>query len=358
MADQQVARPDPIATLEKSLQEKESVILALTTQLEDVAEQLDRFQRTGGDRSGRAAAADGGGSQQALLTDLSRVVETWKEQQPGERLQRLETRLDEIHHLLRQAVSDGSAPAVLARKSAEASPPPEKTRTESRSSEPAKSEPAKSGGGEKDRRADSLSAWEAMKAQLMADGDKAAAAKASNKSAATSKKSTEPAAPTPAAPLAAEPTVIPPKQPAPVLDHTPIVEPEAPQPIAVDIATRGELVQAIEAREEYIHFLVRRLRNVDQKSTQLPDWEALQHVPEDLRRHLQSLASELEARLRISEVDLSLERARLSRIQANIEITQRKIEQHVKQQVGRKRLEETEGTAPDDARSWFGRKKK
>ena len=65
--------------------------------------------------------------------------------------------------------------------------------------------------------------------------------------------------------------------------------------------------------------LIRRLVSQDQ-STRIPDWERLNQAPAELREALEDLRRQLQQKLRIAEVDLSLQRARLAREDAKLQV--------------------------------------
>ncbi|MBC7815437.1 MAG: hypothetical protein IAG10_00895, partial [Planctomycetaceae bacterium] len=76
---------------------------------------------------------------------------------------------------------------------------------------------------------------------------------------------------------------------------------------------------AIRDRDEFISTLLRRLSSPD-ANTEFPDWEKLSFVPEDLHRELLELRDRLQDKLRVAEVDLSLQRAKLAREEGRLAI--------------------------------------
>ena len=86
----------------------------------------------------------------------------------------------------------------------------------------------------------------------------------------------------------------------------------------IDQAAINVLRGAVQVRDEYISMLVRRIVAQDQ-TTRLPDWNALNQAPADLRAELESLRQQLQQKLRIAEVDLSLQRARIAREDAKLQ---------------------------------------
>ncbi len=72
--------------LESQLKAKEELVAALTERLEQAAEQLDRFQRTGGDRAGRTGGVlplEMIDEQRSLTQNLQEVVTHWEDSLAG-----------------------------------------------------------------------------------------------------------------------------------------------------------------------------------------------------------------------------------------------------------------------------------
>ncbi len=89
-----------VEELAAELQEKEDLIHALTAQLEQAVEQLDRIHREGGDRGGRstgnAVAGDFVEEQRYVNDRMNQWLDAWEQQQPFDLFARLEQRLEEI----------------------------------------------------------------------------------------------------------------------------------------------------------------------------------------------------------------------------------------------------------------------
>ncbi|MCA9073998.1 MAG: hypothetical protein KDA93_03115 [Planctomycetaceae bacterium] len=312
--------------LQQMLSEKDQLIQALTGRLEGAAEQLDRLKRSGADRGMRIS---GGGvspelqeQQRTILESLSETVERWEEMQPCETLDRLELKLDDLRTMVQSALDSG---ITVGSSSA---PAPSITKPASPSSQGGGS---KSSGGEKPK-ADALSGWEAMKAQLMSGGDAPAAAPTSSPQEKT-KAAALPPSPAPPTSPAIDQSAQSPQPPAAesvtTFTPTPVEDVPGPDPVDFTIAGKSDLISAVEARDEYIGYLTRRLRSEEQRTRPTIDWATLNNAPEDLKKILNDLEADLMERLRIAEVDLSLERAKLARIRANVEATQRKVEQQI-----------------------------
>lgn len=309
--------------LKKQLHAKDQLVRALTDRLEEAAEQLDRVQRTGGDKGGR-----GGGSSDAalsghpLIEKLNRSLELWEDVQPADAFARIEERLEELRDMLEGAIvgTSGEAPAP--------------------------------------KKKEVLSGWEKMKAELMGESEPSAAPAGSNRSPEVStatKQQTSQASADESAEEQSAPT--PPAPAAPVEPPRPLEELKLPEPVDLEGASRPDLVDAIETRDQYISELTRRLRSAESRTYQPIDWAALNNAPDALRQTLQKLESELTDRLRIAEVDLSLERARLSRVETRIRATQMQIEKKLQQSVGTAPAngkKSAGGKGESQGKSWFG----
>lgn len=116
--------------------------------------------------------------------------------------------------------------------------------------------------------------------------------------------------------------------------------PEPPPAIDFDIADQQQLCDAIRDRDQFISLLLRRLGSPD-ANTELPDWEQLNSVPEDLHRELLALRDRLEEKLRVAEVDLSLQRAKLARDEARVTTKAERVTRQMRQL----------GLSPDDPNS-------
>ena len=98
------------AQLRIDLQQKDELIAALIHELEQAVEQLDRFQRSGADRSSVSASkptsslvsslVDNDQSRSPLMDDLRRMAEDWEQTQPATLLQRMESQLTSLHDLV------------------------------------------------------------------------------------------------------------------------------------------------------------------------------------------------------------------------------------------------------------------
>jgi hypothetical protein len=287
---------ESVEALEAQLAEREQLVAALTERLEQAAEQLDRLHRTGADRSLRAGIpgvpAELIAQQQKLVEDLQRAVDQWEAMQPGAFFGRLETQLGQIHELVLQSDRQGN---------------------EQGSGSAFNFEPGRSGGissGHADSRRGSgepsRSILEFMKASQQPSAD------AHDPGPSTDSDSS------PAASAAA------------VLDVAlpPLSDP--PPPIDFAHATPEDLGQACEARDSYITYLLHRLRQIESRGYVPNSWAGLENAPEELRTRLEALENRLQETLRLAEVELSLQRAKLARDELRIRVLDEQMQKDLK----------------------------
>jgi len=274
------ARP-PEAGWQQQLIQKDELIHALTEQLEQAAEQLDRFQRSGTrGRTGASGAVPE--EQRKACEDLQRVVQQWEDLQAGLTLGRLELQVSEIRDLILDLRSDraphghghnGSSPhhtngdtsAILsfADLAKDVEPPPANTE------------------------------WERMKSQLLSsDDDKTVAATSSWEAL---------------------------EQPLPEL-------PAALSPENIDTT---ELHSAIVERDDYIRMLLTRLRRIEvlQPAAAI---SALEPGSSEFVAKVQVLEQRLLEHARCAEVELSVERAKLARERSQLAQQQEQINRQMK----------------------------
>jgi hypothetical protein len=261
-----------IAALEAQLSDKEQIVAALTERLEQAAEQLDRLHRTGADRGMRIGVAglppELVEQQQKLSDDLGRALQQWEEMQPGAFLSRLESQLSEIQEGVRRLESgDGS---VRSSHSGHGSDEPPRSSSQS-----------------------PKSILDFMKASM--------------------------GVPTEAAPPDEVPAAEPGAAAQQVVCHIPLPPLEEP-PAPVDFAQASpeHLVAACEARDTYVVYLLHRLRQIESLGHVPNSWAGLENAPAELRSSLEDLEKRLQETLRLAEVELSLQRAKLAREEARI----------------------------------------
>jgi hypothetical protein len=281
--DQVSTETQDVEELEDRLREKEHLVAVLTERLEQAAEQLDRIRRTGGDRGVRTAGLPPElvEEQKSLVEDLHRAVQQWEDLQAAAALGRIEVQISELRDLISgQLIERAFGPG-----------PPDQQ--DQRADQPEAAPQGAKQGVKKPRSSDrSLSGYEALKANLLADSPEGS--------------DDDEGAPQPSArsPAAAD------KPPEPQ-DEPPPADP--PEPLDVAAADIDQLRDAVEKRDSYITWLIHRFRAAELRRQIPGDWSELQDVPDEMRRHLEELEGRLQEMLRLAEVELSLERARLGR---------------------------------------------
>lgn len=301
---------DAVAAFSEALHEKDELIAALTSQLEETVEQLDRLHRQGADRmsprSSGPAAGFGGDPQ---TTDrLNQWLDQWDERQPIDVWTRIEQRIEELANHLGSHPNAHShhEPAPLAALIATPDAAPQAPLS-----------------------------WEETKRRMLgelADPEPALIAE-----------------PGPAAEIA--------------VPEEPVSTAQVEYPAAVDLETadRPQLAQAIETRDRYISYLTHRLRASEMR--QPVDWHALNQAPADLRQQLEDLENRYREHLRREECEMALERARLAREQARLQQDRHRLEQQMRRSginADDYKTPAPAGRNGDEDRSWlnvFGRKK-
>ncbi|MBX3437564.1 MAG: hypothetical protein KF861_08750 [Planctomycetaceae bacterium] len=340
------------ANILEQLEEKDQLIQTLTERLSEVAEQLDRAQRSGSDRGGRSSAPGVSGElleqQRNLLEGLSAAVDLWDGLQPRDAFRRIEARLDHMRSLLESFVDSDGRPAVddQEEKTPAPAPAPAGARAPAPASAPSSRGEAPRQAGQAASKPQAATGWEAMKAQLLSGTPVSTPATPSS----PPQREVSPSEEAPPA----MPAVSSPSESSGQLGS----DVTLPEPVDFECADRETLEQAIEVRDHFIGILTRKLRAEQHRTRQTVDWAALNNAPEELKAKLQTLEADLEDRHRIAEVELSLERARLSRVESRIEDMQRQVEARFKNAwpQGQAAAPGSKAAAQNDdaaIRSWF-----
>lgn len=293
---------EQVLDLELKLQEKEQLVAVLTERLEQAAEQLDRLHRTGADR--KRGSGGGGGlppelieQQKSLVEEMQRAVEQWEDMQTAAQLGRIEIQVTELRGLLTEHLSHErhlGSPLGMAVSS-----------------------PQGVTGSAEEADASTESGWDLLKAQLLS-----------------------------AAAVTEETVGSQPDGPGGETEETALESADAPQPISFETATREQLEAAIKERDNYIAHLLRKLRTAPAADVS-PDWSALQ-APAEMVERVQALERQLEERLRMTEVELSLERARIARDQTQLQQQQEQLEKQMRRMGLRKDGEQEPDHPADD----------
>ena len=294
-----------VETLEAQLADRDQLVAALTERLEQAAEQLDRLHRTGADRGVRSGILgippELIQQQQKLVEDLQQAIQQWEDMQPGAFFGRLESQLTQIHDLVLHHGGSGGGhnPTDAAF-----------THGDSRleSSSPLR-DPSDS-------------------PRIVLDFMKASFAE--NNPPAETEETSATALPSSASEAAA---------PIFNIELPPLAD--APEPVDAQNATREELAQACETRDGYVVYLLQRLRRIESLGHVPNSWAGLENLPDQLHARLESLEKRLEETLRLAEVELSLQRAKMAREEVRIRV----IDEQLQKDLKRARLES--GAASD-----------
>jgi hypothetical protein len=286
-----------LAELERELAEKDQLVVALTERLEQAAEQLDRQRRTGGEGGGRESRrgsplpSDLIEDHKSLVEELREVVHQWQDMQAAASVGRLEGQIAELRDLLTNQMFAAPAPSS-------AGP-----------AEPASLAAALSKLGAQVAEARSADtprpgSWEARKAALLAaegaaEIDSAADSGTAGASAALDANGLRES------------------------DLPPLPEPPAPWDPAQSGA--GSLREALVERDAYIKLLTQHLQTIHSIERLPIEIAGLEDLPPALKQRVEEWETQLQTKHRRAEIELSLERARLSRDQTHLRQQQEQI---------------------------------
>ena len=269
------ARPTMTATaplsidhLQAQLLEKDELVALLTDRLEQAVDRLDRLKRAGVKAKSEAPAS-------GLSLEVERLVFEWDQAAIPTVHERIESQLVDLRRLLSERFDRLEQHGVAV----DESPLPESS--------------VDSGGSE----------WEKMKAALLAGDETSPETPAIEQVAAEIEPLEVPEEPTLVSAV--------PQSDPDLPDPDPL--PPAPAALAVDECDRETLAEAVRVRDAYIVALSQRALDRRVKLTQPTDWELLRGTPGELIKSVQRLHDELDEAVRMAEVQLCLERAKLSR---------------------------------------------
>lgn len=261
--------------LETRLADREQLVSILTDRLEQAADELDRVKRSGGVLSG---SGSDGADAASLLAGHSEVAEkldsfvnAWEERYEGPALRRMEAGIEELRERLEQAVLHGNFSAsesVLSRYAvAEESPAHDPSRYED-------------------------SSETELNSEQELDGELT---------------------------TARQPLDVPVRLVLYSADEVPDdLDVPLPEPIDEDDASESELRKAVKGRDAYIRWLCQQMRHV---TGRLEGWLGELKTESDdasLHQRVDEIEQLIHEQLRIAEIDVSIERARLSRDQARL----------------------------------------
>ncbi|MFK7776814.1 MAG: hypothetical protein QM501_01670 [Gimesia sp.] len=341
--------------LELELQEKEQLVVILTERLEQVAEQLDRRHRTGADRG---MTISGGipqeviEEQQKLSQDLHSVLEQFQGTDTKDSLSRIELQIAELKQLVESGYTkDSSEPKSSSLVDYLASPSIPAIE-EVPLSQPEESASIEESSTSTPMNAETTTGWEAMKEKLLSG-------QGVNIAADLAKHNPAPPPPVPAQQssvqtFAAEQTDTCGRT---ISSYKPPL-PDAPADVDYAQASQNQLVEAICERDQYISLLIKRVREAEMAIIPV-NWEQLNNVPEELSEKIQSLHNDLVHNLGMAEVEISIERAQLSRTESMLQNREEQIRKKEKQLgLNLERSEESVAEAneidEDRKKSWLG----
>ena len=270
---------DPVGTdpaewerMQATIAEKDDLVALLTDRLEQAVERLDRLKRSGAKPQPAEAPSAGLGG------EIERLVQEWDTAQLPTATDRIEQQLTALQDAIRDGFDNlHQLPAA---------------------SDPTDDAPSGSG-------------WEAMKAALMSGESQPADAPA-NAVPATKQPVAEPGddveLDVPDELEVATPEIVAAIEPPPLEELPP-----APAAIDVDTCDAATLAEAVRVRDAYIIGLTQRALDRRVKLEAPTDWEQIRGVPGELIKSVRRLHDELDDAVRMAEVQLCLERAKLSR---------------------------------------------
>jgi len=294
-----------IAELEEDTTTKDDLVAVLTEQLEKAVEQLDRLQQADTESGNVAETSDG--SSEAILQEqrkLSELVkhatQKWQAADISAVMRGLGVQLDEIHALIRSDSATGAWPAANAKSiSAGDSTSANQRDTQNQSDDEFAGD-----------------SWENLKARYFTDTEHDVIQDDTESEVIQDDMDSE--------------TVVDDVTET-VLPNADLEPVDPPQPIDFDVADLDQLQQAIDDRDAYISYVLKKLRNAAVTICKPVDWDAIQNAPEELCERLENLEQQLNENMKLAEIDLSLERARLGREEARLAQQSEQIERKLKQ---------------------------
>jgi len=259
--------------LHSKLTEREKVVTALTSRLEQAAEQLDRLHRSGADRGGKLLSgipAEVIDEQRALINDLKSAISHWEDMQSTSAMGRFEAQLSELREMLAEQLklknklpsADSSKP--FAKSSPHTTPQPQQ----------------EAGSG----------SWDEMKARLLGESGHSSPDESSDIKIPGTEMIP-----------GAETTASTDDDNAQESEFSLTIRERPPVVENIDQASAETLREAVKSRDEHIDHLLEAIETLKERAGTVDLEESRQ------RQH------ELEEKLRKSEIEMSMERAKLAR---------------------------------------------
>lgn len=279
--------------LKQQLTEKKQTVATLTEYLEQAAEKLNTLQKqSAANKPVQAFDAEMVHRQMHLVNQLQDAVKEWEELQAPSTLERVSTQLDSLRETILDGLSQQQAPPIEAREPVTQELPNNTLATAHFMSQ--------TSGETNEEEKDGLGGWEALKAEML--GEEGASIENEE-----------------------EEQNIDLREELDVLVNRPAL-------VGGDCHDQNAWQQAVDSRENYMISLIRTLRVVESRRRGAPDWDAFTEAPEPLRDEVAQYANELHQTLRNAEVELSIERARISRQESVIAQQRREIDKALKKQ--------------------------
>lgn len=291
--------------LQRQLDERDELVQVLTRQLEQVVEQLDRHQRSGGmsSRPATGVPADFLKQQQTISEDLSYLVNQWEASQLAGAVGRVELQLEELRDLLTQQLSRAASGHF-----------------------PTEAHPAAGHYGQYHQSHQSTDQYSEQddERNLRTPGDELLAEFAPGYEQGDWHAG---AGQAPSSPTGYWPT-----EPDPTYEYYLPDLPELPELVEFDQADTNDLKTGIIERDTFIRTLIEQFRLLHQSATIQPpvDWEQISNAPRELIARMEQRERQLEEQLRLNEVTMSIERAKLAREAAQLQAAKIQLEKQVR----------------------------
>ena len=288
--------------LKQRLEEKQQTVAQLTEYLEQAAKKLDALkEEKAAGKPAKAFDSEMVDRQMELVKQLQAAVDEWDELAVPSVMDRMSSRLENLRQTILDGLRTTTPPGGM---SGGYSYPERESRSE----------------GEDDKETgDALAGWEALKAEML--GEEPEAAKDEKDQLDID------------------------------LQEEMKVLVNRPAGVDQDCRDQSVWVEAVDSREKYIISLLRALRVVENRRRGNPDWESFTLASPVLREYASQLAVELQQMQRNAEVELSIERARISRQESVIAQRRREIDKAQKKQGANPQLNTAE-PAPTGEGRW------
>lgn len=316
---------EQLLQLELLVQEKDQLLGIVTERLEQAVEQLDRFRREGVQPTfeepthSDSLAVD----EPDLKNSLRQMLDDWRDLQDRGWFNHLDQRLDTIQSWVSQAELPSGT----------------RSRPEMPTEAASKAKPQK----------DESEDYSSSVAEILARYSK------SEKSNSETTEKAAPAAPVPELPFT---TSVNPSDFESAADSMLVPLPLAPDPIDLDAADVNELRVAVVARDAYIEQLQEYLHTMDGTNQEAVHFPALDSLTSQQQEILDQWSESIRKEFRQTQIQISLERAQLSRETMKLQNQQQMVERELRRLDIAKQMDavspDTESGETSRSRSWLG----